>query len=152
LYENIRQRMAQDEHVTLTLIRYESSGALTFAGAHEDILIHRAKQAKVEIVPTSGTWVGAVRDISHSTRDTACKLEPGDVLLLHTDGISEARNAAGEPFGIERLSRALERASSKPVQAIRDTILAELRAWTPVFDDDVTLLVARQMPESTRGT
>jgi serine phosphatase RsbU (regulator of sigma subunit) len=146
LYENIRQRMGQDEHVTLTLLRYENTGRLTFAGAHEDIVIHRAATDQIEIVPTPGTWVGATRTIEQSTLDGTCQLQPGDLMLLYTDGLTEARNAAGEPFGHDRLSQALGRVSGEPVQAIRDAILGEIRAWTPVLDDDVTLLVARHAP------
>jgi sigma-B regulation protein RsbU (phosphoserine phosphatase) len=154
LYENIRRRMAQDEHVTLTLLRYEGTapdggGRLTFAGAHEDILIHRAAERRVEIVPTPGTWVGATRDIRHATNDGSAELHPGDVVLLYTDGVTEARNAAGEPFGVDRLAARMASLAAEPVEAIRDALLTEIRGWTTAQDDDVTLLVARQRTAAT---
>ncbi|HEV8248102.1 MAG TPA: substrate-binding domain-containing protein, partial [Polyangiaceae bacterium] len=43
LYDNIRQRLGQDEHATLSLMRYSENGELVFAGAHEDLIIRRAR-------------------------------------------------------------------------------------------------------------
>jgi sigma-B regulation protein RsbU (phosphoserine phosphatase) len=143
LFDNIRERMKQDEHMTLTLLRYESSGRLTFAGAHEDLLVYRAKQGKTEWIETPGTWIGATRDIEAATRDTVCELGPGDVLVLYTDGVTEARNRKGELYGPERFAAALARFATEPVEAIRDGLLADVRAWMPKQEDDLTFLIAR---------
>jgi len=143
LFDNIRERMKQDEHMTLTLLRYESGGRLTFAGAHEDILVYRAAEGKTEWIETPGTWIGATRDIEAATRDTVCELRLGDVLVLYTDGVTEARNRNGELYGPERLAAAVARLASEPVEAIRDGLLADVRAWMPKQEDDLTLLIAR---------
>jgi serine phosphatase RsbU (regulator of sigma subunit) len=143
LFENIRQRMAQDEFVTLTLLRYETSGLLRFAGAHEDILIYRAATGRAEWIPTLGTWVGAVPDISEATVDATLQLAPGDVMVLYTDGVLESRNQARETFGPERLAEHLERVANEPVESIRDGLLAAVQAWLVEQDDDFTLFVAR---------
>jgi sigma-B regulation protein RsbU (phosphoserine phosphatase) len=143
LFDNIRERMKQDEHMTLTLLRYESGGRLTFAGAHEDILIYRAARRKPEWIETPGTWIGATRDIESATKDTVCKLEMGDVLVLYTDGVTEARNKNGELYGPERLAATVTRLANEPVDAIRDGILADVRAWMPKQEDDLTFLIAR---------
>lgn len=147
LYENIRERMAQDEHVTLTLLRCDADGEVTFAGAHEEILLYRAREARIEWVPTPGTWVGARREISEVTVDSKLKLEPGDVMLLYTDGITEAQNANGEYFGPERLAEALKRTFQEPAAQIRDAALDSLRAWiSRQFDDFSILIVKRPAP------
>jgi serine phosphatase RsbU (regulator of sigma subunit) len=144
LFDNIRQRMHQDEHVTLTLLRYASDGSVTFAGAHEDMLVYRAQQGTVEQIPTSGVWLGILPDIQSKTNESACMLREDDVLLLYTDGITEARDGRFEQFGVERLAAALMRLHAEPVEQIRDGILDEVRAWTRVQPDDMTLVVARQ--------
>jgi sigma-B regulation protein RsbU (phosphoserine phosphatase) len=143
LYDNVRTRLEQDEHATLSLIRYRTDGTLTFAGAHEDMLVYRARSGQVESVPTLGTWVGATRDIDEVTQDGELVLADGDVLLLYTDGVIEARNRAGEQFGSERLSRALARAAEHPAAALRDALCAEVRAFMAAQQDDLALLVAR---------
>ncbi|HVJ16337.1 MAG TPA: substrate-binding domain-containing protein, partial [Polyangiaceae bacterium] len=72
LYDNVRQRLNQDEHATLSLIRYDRSGELVFAGAHEDLIVHRARSGECELVQTLGTWVGATSDIQDVTIDGRC--------------------------------------------------------------------------------
>ena len=114
-----------------------------FAGAHEDLLIVRALTGKCERIPTLGTWVGATRDISSATEDQQAQLEDGDVLLLYTDGVIEAANAAGEHYGTDRLCAELEAAQHDSVTAIRDRLLSSVRAFLSVQDDDIALLVAR---------
>ena len=74
-----------------------------------EMLLYRRARQKVEVIATSGTWVGATEDISEGLGDQELCLEPGDVLLLYTDGVIEAQNTEGEQFGLERLSEAFVR-------------------------------------------
>lgn len=146
LYDNVRGRLEQDEHATLSVIRYERDGTLSFAGAHEDLIIWRFETGRCELIPTEGTWVAATRDIDAVTHDRQARLQPGDVLVLYTDGAIEAQNEQGERFGIERIVALLEANGRRPVAEIRDQVLAELRSFAPLRDDDVALLVARYRP------
>ena len=148
LYDNFRNRLAQDEHATLTLIRYFANGELVFAGAHEDLVILRAATGKCECIPTLGTWVGATEDIADATEEQRARLEEGDVLLLFTDGVIEAANAAGEYYGLERLCAELEAAGGESVSVIRDRLLASAQGFLARQDDDIALLIARYTKES----
>jgi phosphoserine phosphatase RsbU/P len=143
LYENVRERLGQDEHATLSLIRYREDGELWFAGAHEDMLVLRAETGQVEAVPTLGTWVGATKEIDEATQDTRYLLRDGDVLLLYTDGVIEAQNKAGEQFGQERLTRELGRSGQEPAPLIRDRLCAAVTQFMDEQRDDIALLVAR---------
>jgi DNA-binding LacI/PurR family transcriptional regulator/serine phosphatase RsbU (regulator of sigma subunit) len=145
LYDNVRERMGQDEHVTFTLFRYERDGAMSFAGAHEDVLVYRARQGLCEWIPTVGTWLAASRDIASVTVESRMTLSEGDLMLLYTDGAVEARSPAGEMFGTERLEAALVLLKDESAQAICDGLLERVRAFAPVQEDDVTLLVARRL-------
>jgi sigma-B regulation protein RsbU (phosphoserine phosphatase) len=144
IFDNIRNRLKQDEHVTLTLLRYRSGGAIDFAGAHEDILICRAGADKCVRVMTPGTWVGAVRDISQFTKDSSIELEPGALMVLYSDGVTEARDGAGEQFGIERLEAEIERSRREPVGVIRDRVVAAVEAWQASQEDDISIVVLRR--------
>lgn len=146
LYDNVRRRLEQNEHATLSVIRYRKDGSLSFAGAHEDLIIWRAATGKCELIPTDGTWVAATQNIDAVTHDHEARLTPGDVLVLYTDGALESQNAEGERFGMERLLALVERAGERPVAEIRDQVLSALRDFAPVRDDDVALLVARYRP------
>jgi serine phosphatase RsbU (regulator of sigma subunit) len=141
IYENVHSRLRQDEHATLVLIRYEADGRLTFAGAHEEIVICRA-DGHCELVATPGSWIGAIRRLPPQP-ETSCTLSPGDVVLLFTDGVHEARNARKEELGLDRLCTELTRVRTRSVEGIRDHLLQVVDRWMAQQDDDVTLMVAR---------
>jgi phosphoserine phosphatase RsbU/P len=143
LYDNIRERLGQDEHITLTLMRYEN-GVVTFAGAHEEILVARAAGGACEHIQTPGTWLGGMRDVSKVTRDSKLELGVGDVMVLYTDGITEAKNKQGKMFGDERLSKVIEDNRGEPVAVMRDRVIEAVQAWQAVQDDDISLVVIRR--------
>jgi serine phosphatase RsbU (regulator of sigma subunit) len=142
LYENIRRRMKRDEHVTFCLARYSADGQVVFAGGHENIVICR-ENGDFESIPARGTWLGARSDIRYATNDTTLQLQPGDVMVLLTDGAIEARNTSHEEFGTERLCQVLRACRAEPAPVIRGAIMRALRQWTDRFADDITLVVVR---------
>ncbi len=143
LYDNIRHRLQNKEHVTFTLFRYEPGGRLTFAGAHEEICVYRKATGKVELVETPGTWLGAMRSVQKHTVDSTLQLEKGDIVLLYTDGVTEARSESGEQFGLERVAALLENSSDLAASAIVERIYRAVTAHARDLDDDVTLLAFR---------
>lgn len=143
LYDNIRTRLQKDDHITFTLLRYTSNGHLIFAGAHEDILVYRKATGTVDCIRPPGTWLGARHDVRRVTVDSLLQLEDGDVMVLYTDGITEARNASREQFDLHRLVALVEKLGERPVSEIRDGIMSEVRAWMSHQDDDQSVLVAR---------
>lgn len=146
IYDNVRNRLGQDEHVTLTLLRYHASGKIAFAGAHEDLLVWRRATGICESIPTVGTWVGAIRDVSAVTKDTAMRLDTGDLLVLYTDGVTETMNRFGEQFGVERLRKIIETHSTDPVETIRDVVMEASTLWSyQPPDDDITIVVFRHV-------
>ncbi|WP_437680737.1 SpoIIE family protein phosphatase [Sorangium sp. So ce131] len=143
VYKNVRDRLERDEHATLLLLRYERSGRVTFAGAHDDMIVCSSRTGRCATIPSTGVWIGALPAIDAMTRDAEFVLEDGDVLVLYSDGVTEARNAHHEQFGLERLCRAIEAVQAAPVSVIRDRILGEVEGWCPSPDDDITIVVAR---------
>jgi phosphoserine phosphatase RsbU/P len=143
IYENVRMRLGQDEHATLCLMRVTRDGHMLYAGAHEDMLLFRSRSQQVEIVPTPGTWIAAVRNIDPGTVDNELRLEPNDLLVLYTDGVTEAMNEQQQPFGLEALSRELASIANRSVDEIKDHLLEVVRSYTSRQQDDVTLLVLR---------
>ena len=141
LCRNIRERLRQEEHATLTILRYERNGRMRFAGAHEEILIYRSATDNVELVSTPGTWVGIEPDLEFEEYEL--ELADGDLMVLYTDGVIEARSPASKLFGMERLSRLIASLGREPVHHICDRVLEAVLAWAPVPRDDITVLVAR---------
>ena len=78
-------------------------------------------------------------------RTASVAANPGDLLVLFTDGISERPNRADEQFGEARLIAVVEHARDSPAQAICDAIVAAVETFAGgrVSPDDQTLLVVR---------
>ncbi|RLC58941.1 MAG: hypothetical protein DRI80_13220 [Chloroflexota bacterium] len=73
------------------------------------------------------------------------RLSPSDVLVLYTDGVTEAFNASREMFGVERLIEAVRTHSALSAQGLLEAIETEVTAFTDEApqSDDITLLVMR---------
>ena len=71
------------------------------------------------------------------------QLKPGDAVLLYTDGVTEAQNAAGEAFAEERLSRAADETRGLDPGAMAAHVTEAVRAFTggAALADDLTCLV-----------
>jgi len=74
------------------------------------------------------------------------RVDPGESLVLYTDGLTEARSASGEEFGAERLVALLRAASTESPQELAAACLSELRSYLAAGRpaDDMTLLVIRR--------
>jgi hypothetical protein len=129
LFENLRRRLQSELHAALVLTRCDPGGRMVFAGTGAPLLVCRSHDGRTVALEPTGTVLGAVHDVSRSLEDIHCQLEPGDVLLVHTPGVTEARNAQGEPFGMPRLVRELEESRSSPVEEIRDHLAAVVTEW-----------------------
>jgi DNA-binding LacI/PurR family transcriptional regulator/serine phosphatase RsbU (regulator of sigma subunit) len=144
LCDNVRGRLGRDEHATLTLLRYRESGELAFAGAHEELVLYRAAHRTCEVIETPGLWAGITKQVPRdAVPGSSLRLEPGDVLLLYSDGLTEARSKDAGPFGVERVCESLRELAELPVQDILEDILARVDAWTSRRRDDLTLVVLR---------
>ncbi len=145
LHDNIRNRLQQDEHVTFSLLRYHSGGRVVFAGAHEEMVLWRAATREIEMVPTPGTWLGARRDVSDATTDQELTLAIGDILVLYTDGVTEAFDEKGEMFELDRLTALVRDNATASCDAIHDAIRDAVTSWLHEQDDDITLMVIRRI-------
>ncbi|HEX4477034.1 MAG TPA: SpoIIE family protein phosphatase [Polyangiaceae bacterium] len=143
LFQNIAGRLAQKQYVTLSVLRYLRSGRVTFAGAHQDILVFRARTGKVERIKTPGPWIGIREQIRTATVESAFELRDGDLVVLYTDGVIEAANAAGDLFDVHRVIDVIERSHAEKPAVIRDRIVQEVSSFLEHRDDDITLIVAR---------
>lgn len=119
------------------------TGLFTFsnAGHNPPLLLRHADRAVVEL-SAQGMILGAVEEFALAERTV--RIEPGDALLLYTDGITEAMDESGEPFGSARLAACLEQARGKSAIAVQDQILAAVRAHQQggQQSDDITMVVA----------
>lgn len=143
LYDNIRKRLGQDDYITLTLFRYYHDGRIVFAGAHEDLVVIRGESGAAEQIPTPGTWLAAKKDVRSVTLESSLQLFDGDLLILYTDGVTEARDAAGSLFDVSGLIAAALEVKDQPPVHILEHVLERVRRFRARQDDDVSLFIAR---------
>ena len=149
IYGNI-QRMSSDKNLTLSLIDYEN-GKLTLSGQHEEMIVVR-KDGTLERFDTIdlGFPIGLEEEIFDFLAQKQIDLDTGDVVVLYTDGITEAENEARQLYGVERLCEVVREVVCQNVDAsaiaIRHAVIDDLRSHigTQKVYDDITLLVLKQ--------
>jgi len=145
IYDNL-QRMHYKKNLTLLLLDY-CDGHVCFSGQHEEVLVVRAN-GQVERIDTVqlGFIIGILRDVEEFTQQYSLQLDTGDVVVLYTDGITEALSANDELYGVERLCQVLEQHWHLPLvdvqQAVLDSVYQHIDGMT--IYDDMTLLLLRQ--------
>lgn len=143
LFDNVRNRFAQEEFMTFTLLRCAVDGEIVYAGAHEDIVVWREASDACERLRTHGPWLGVVPDVGAAVVDQGCRLERGDLMVLYTDGVTEAMNEAREQFGVERLCEVVRENARRPVAEVVQRVCERVAEWRTEQVDDVTVLVIR---------
>ena len=136
------ERFHESKYVSITLFRHLGDGVIEYAGLHEDLVIYRRASDTVEVFPTEGTWLGVVPDLLPLISLRQIRLEPSDVLVLYTDGVTDARAKDGRLWGREGLTRLLQGCGRLPLETIKARILAELASYRR--NDDVTLFLLRR--------
>ncbi|MDX2273307.1 MAG: PP2C family protein-serine/threonine phosphatase [Cyanobacteriota bacterium] len=145
IYGNV-QRMQSDKNLTLSLLDYQK-GLLQLTGQHEEMILVRA-DGNTERIDTIdlGFPVGLEPEIIDFIDHREVFLYQGDIVVLYTDGITEAENLNHQQYGLERLCEVIRHHRYQSAQGIRKAIVEDLRqhiGQQKVFDD-ITLLVLKQ--------
>ncbi|ELS34053.1 MULTISPECIES: SpoIIE family protein phosphatase [Pseudanabaena] len=145
IYENL-QRMNCEKSLSLILIDYHDR-VLHLSGQHESVIVIR-DSGDIEIIDTDalGFPIGLTDEISEFIFETAINLNLGDVVVLYTDGITEAENSTKELYGIDRLIHTISKFHRNSVDQIREAVITDIREFigsSKVYDD-ITLVVMKR--------
>jgi hypothetical protein len=137
------ERMKLRLYMTFALFEHDGGGKFRAVGAHLPAMIYRTAKRTVEEVEITGVWLGVIDKITPDlVPETDFELEPGDTLLLMTDGVVEYPGPQ-DMFGFERVYAELAaNADLGPTQVI-EALIEKLAAHGRVQDDDVTLLALK---------
>ncbi|MDF0551944.1 SpoIIE family protein phosphatase [Kamptonema sp. UHCC 0994] len=145
LYGNI-QRMDSAKNMTLALVDY-ANGVMKLSGQHEAMIIVRS-DGKVEMIDTInlGFPIGLEENIAEWVAEEKICLNQGDVVVLYTDGITEAENINKELYGLNRLIEVVENNYHHSAEDIRNTVIYSVRQHIGIQQvfDDITLVVLKQ--------
>jgi len=143
-------QIARDNHAMLFVSAFYAvmdapSGRLTFANAGHNVPIVRRADGRVEEAVARGMVLGIMDDMTYDEATTT--LAENDIIVLYTDGITEAMNARGDLFDKERLMAAVRGANPTDARALIDAILAAVRDFTGDTPqaDDLTIVTVRRI-------
>ncbi len=152
IYQNV-QRMQSDKNLSLCLIDYHE-GLLKLSGQHEEVII--ARDEGIERVDTIdlGFPIGLDTNILEFINGHQLYLNPGDVVVLYTDGITEAENQHKQLYGIERLCQVISQHRQCTAEVILQEVIDDVRRHIGRHQvyDDITLLVIKRRPHVCAST
>lgn len=135
-----------DYFITLFYLQYDlSNHQLSFANAgHPPPLLLSSFQSECRQLDADGLILGVYKNVVFEEKITT--LSEGDLILLYTDGLTEAENAAGEFFGLKRVNDILAEHGQETPQTIIDALLEQLKQFcgSESFNDDITLMVFKR--------
>jgi len=116
-------------------LRYASAG-------HPAMLLLR--ESEVIEVTENGLLLAAVDGVEYSER--SMEMMPGDRIVLYTDGLVEARNAAAEMFGDNAFAAAIKATAAMPPREAAGEVIRIVQSWSRAQEDDLTILVCDYAP------
>lgn len=122
-----------------------STGAMTYCNAgHYPPYLLRAHGGAAMALTGTGMVLGVEKDVKW--QQASAQLDPGDVLVLYTDGITDAEDEQGAFFGQERLLETVLASLGSPAQDIQDSLLTAVHNFVgnTVQFDDMALMVVRR--------
>jgi serine phosphatase RsbU (regulator of sigma subunit)/CheY-like chemotaxis protein len=158
---NYAQRMNIEKNLTLSFLDYqpipseqaaEMKGILRISGQHEEVLVAR-QGGKVEHLETLelGFPVGLETDIQDFVSQKEIHLQSDDVVVLYTDGITEAINTHKQEYGLERLCEVLSCNWQRSAEEIKQAVITDVRqhiGQQQIFDD-ITLIIIKPKNHSS---
>jgi phosphoserine phosphatase RsbU/P len=140
-------RTESGNNLTLSFVDY-SDNTVTLTGQHEEVIIIR-KGGEVERIDTIdlGFPVGLESEISQFVQSRAIRFETGDLMILYTDGITEAESPEGSLFGIARLCESARFYREGTATDIKQGIVRDVMEHidNQKIHDDITLLVLKHL-------
>jgi sigma-B regulation protein RsbU (phosphoserine phosphatase) len=134
---------------TFAMMRLAPAGGVTVVNAGHCPVLIRRRDGAVERIESSGLPLGILAKANYS--EAAIRLDPGDLVLLYTDGLTEAEDPDEEEFGVERVEElvsGLERTTAEEVCAELMRVVEEFTCGRPLHDDATLLVVERLRDES----
>lgn len=125
-------------------LRFSSAG-------HLDPYLYRAATGSLECLSSWGFPLGVKR--REPFRELTVQFQPGDRLVLYSDGLIEAVDDRGEPFGFDRFERVLEGAATQSAEEIKKAVLQSVKKFTnnrPPEDDQTLVVFSFEQPEEAR--
>ena len=136
-------RSASNRFITLFCAVLDRDGHFTYINAGHNLPILVRTTGETEMLTTKSVLLGAFDFVEYKPRQT--RLNSGDIVVMYTDGVTEAVNADNQMFSDERLETLVKQSASLSAEQIKQRILDEVISFTRGLPqgDDITLIVLK---------
>ncbi len=147
----LKKKTTASMFLTLVLLNWDSANQkMTYVSAgHEQIIQYKAATGQVGLLPAGGLALGMIEDNSKTLIVREINFEPGDVLVLYSDGIPEAWQDEKHMYGMERFQQMVAKYGNfDTAMAIRNALLADVymfRQGYKQMDDITSIVIKRKM-------
>ena len=144
--ETIRQMKLGNLYMGLMIVKIREGQMVLSSAGMPQMLVYRAATGTVEEILIKGMPLGGPLEFPYQTVQS--QLDPGDVLLLMSDGLAESFNNAREMFDYERIRSLLLENAAGTASAISDRLTRAGSAWRgdQPPEDDITFAVVKRLP------
>lgn len=145
----LSQCLERSSFITATYFEIDThSKKMHFARAgHCPAIYYRAKDKSITFLESNGLGLGILRnsDFNQYVEEKSLSYSKGDVLLLYTDGITEAKRLSGDQYGVENLKNALLKNIDQSLEELREGLIGDLIDFLDgeKLDDDYTLTLVK---------
>ena len=146
VYKNVSERLGDGRNLTLALLLFDG-GEVRLAGQHETVIVVRSTGAVEELETLDlGINVGLLPEVDAMMSERTFALAPGDLMVLYTDGVTEAEAPDGRQYGVQRLKDAVLEHRALPCEQIRERVFKDIYRWIAggKILDDITLVLVRR--------
>jgi serine phosphatase RsbU (regulator of sigma subunit) len=143
------ERTSSERFVTLFLFALNLNGEGRFINAgHTTAYLYRARSKEIEPLESGGLILGAFDFATYQS--CPLKLNQGDILVVYSDGVTEAQDPKGEMFGEERLIQLIKEKAPSGGEALEKGILQSIQEFTQDMaqTDDITFLLVERDTET----
>jgi sigma-B regulation protein RsbU (phosphoserine phosphatase) len=140
LYERTSARFVTCMYI---IIDTASNGVCVSSAGHSPLLFYKRKTNEItEIEVNAGMPLGVAEEVEYA--NVSFDMGKGDKIIIFTDGLSEARNSAGQEFGMERIKRVICENYAKTAAQLSESIVTSVRDFSLhcTQRDDLTLIIA----------
>ncbi|MBI2619606.1 MAG: serine/threonine-protein phosphatase [Ignavibacteriales bacterium] len=148
LNQLLSRTFSEEQFVSMVYAEFfdDRRGLLLYSNAgHNSPILYRPRQQTFEMLEPTGQILGPFPDETYGVENTV--LDPGDVLVFYTDGLSEARNGRGGEYGEKRIQQKIVEYSNRSAEEISRALLEDVQKYSrgSEFTDDKTLVVVKRL-------
>jgi phosphoserine phosphatase RsbU/P len=143
----LNERTGGEQYATIFYCTVEASGLMRWVNAgHPPPLLAHAS-GKLDALAANGVPVGMMGETTYPVEES--QLQPGDKIVMYSDGLTEARNSQREFYGLKRLCEVVSHGAGASCQDLHAAILSAVGEFTQGApqNDDVSLVVLEYQPE-----